>query len=53
MRAVVQRVSEASVTIGGQEVARIGRGLLILLGVEDADGVEDLEWLAVKLAKLR
>ena len=53
MRAVVQRVSEASVSIGGKEVARIGRGLLILLGIEDADGVEDLEWLAVKLAKLR
>ncbi len=53
MRAVVQRVSEASVAIAGGEVARIGRGLLILLGIEEADGIEDAEWLAGKLARLR
>ncbi len=53
MRAVIQRVSEASVTIAGQEVARIGRGLLILLGIENADSAEDAQWLAGKLARLR
>lgn len=53
MRAVVQRVSEASVAVAGAEVARIGRGLLILLGLEEADGPEDGEWLAGKLARLR
>ncbi len=53
MRAVVQRVSEARVTIAGCDVARIGRGLLILLGIEDADGTEDAHWLAGKLARLR
>jgi D-tyrosyl-tRNA(Tyr) deacylase len=53
MRAVVQRVSEASVVIAGAEAARIGRGLLILLGIEDADTDEDAAWLAGKLARLR
>lgn len=53
MRAVVQRVSEASVTIAGREVARVGRGLLILLGIEDADSPEDAQWLAGKIARLR
>jgi len=53
MRAVVQRVSEARVTIAGREVARIGLGLLILLGIEDADSAEDAQWLAGKLARLR
>ena len=53
MRAVVQRVSEARVTIAGCEVAHIGRGLLILLGIEDADRAEDAHWLAGKLARLR
>jgi D-aminoacyl-tRNA deacylase len=53
MRAVVQRVSEARVTIAGREVARVGRGLLILLGIEEADGPEDVQWLAGKLARLR
>lgn len=53
MRAVVQRVSEAQVGIAGREVARIGCGLLILLGIEDADGAEDAQWLAGKLARLR
>jgi len=53
MRAVVQRVSEACVVIADAEVARIGQGLLILLGIEEADGVEDAQWLAGKLARLR
>ena len=53
MKAVLQRVSEASVTIQGNAVAKIGPGLLILLGIEDADGREDIEWLAAKIVKLR
>lgn len=53
MRAVIQRVSRARVTIGGMEHGKIGHGLLILLGVEDADGEEDAEWLARKIAALR
>lgn len=53
MRAVVQRVSEASVRIGGAVRARIGPGLLILLGVEPADTAEDIAWLSGKLARLR
>jgi len=53
MRAVVQRVSEASVTIEGVEVATIQAGLLILLGIEDADTQEDINWLVPKIIKLR
>ena len=53
MKAVLQRVSEASVTIGGIKVAQIGAGLLILLGIEDADTHEDIEWLTAKIVKLR
>jgi len=53
MRAVVQRVTRASVQIGGIEHAAIGRGLLILLGVAPEDGDEDVAWLAGKLARLR
>lgn len=53
MRAVIQRVSSASVTIGGSVHSSIGAGLLILLGVEEADGPEDIEWLAGKIARLR
>lgn len=53
MRAVVQRVLEASVRIGGQVKAAIGPGLLILLGVEAADTAEDLAWLSGKIARLR
>lgn len=53
MRAVVQRVSEASVRIGGAVRASIGPGLLILLGVEPADTEEDITWLSGKLARLR
>jgi len=53
MRAVIQRVSSASVTIGGQTTARIGMGLLILLGVEPCDTAEDVAWLSGKVARLR
>lgn len=53
MRVVIQRVSEASVTIDGQERAGIGRGLLVLLGVEEADTLEDIQWLCAKISKLR
>lgn len=53
MRAVLQRVSEASVTIGGQVRGRIGRGLLVLVGVEEADGPEDVAWLSGKIVRLR
>ena len=53
MRAVIQRVSEASVEIEGRTVSRISRGLLVLLGVEDADTADDVAWLSGKVAKLR
>lgn len=53
MRAVLQRVSKASVTVDGQVVSSIGDGLLVLLGIEDADGQEDVEWLANKMVNLR
>jgi D-tyrosyl-tRNA(Tyr) deacylase len=53
MRAVVQRVKEAWVRVEGEEVARIGVGLLILVGVAQADGPEDVAHLAQKLAHLR
>jgi D-tyrosyl-tRNA(Tyr) deacylase len=53
MRAVIQRVSEASVTIDGSITARIGPGLLVLLGVEEIDDADDVEWLSGKIAKMR
>ncbi|RZJ63468.1 MAG: D-tyrosyl-tRNA(Tyr) deacylase [Flavobacterium sp.] len=53
MRAVIQRVSEASVTILGEKTADIRAGLLILVGIEDADTQEDIDWLASKIIKLR
>ncbi len=53
MRAVIQRVLEASVEIEGRTVSRIGCGLLVLLGVEDGDTFEDVSWLSGKVAKLR
>ena len=53
MRALVQRVSEASVTVDGEEIARIGLGLLVLLGVRNGDGVEEADRLAGKLERLR
>jgi D-tyrosyl-tRNA(Tyr) deacylase len=53
MRAVVQRVSSASIAINGAVTASIGTGLLVLVAVEDADSGEDIEWLAGKLVRLR
>lgn len=53
MRAVVQRVSRASVRVGAEEVGAIGRGLLVLVGVAEGDGEADLEWVARKLTALR
>ncbi len=53
MRAVVQRVSEAYVEVGGQETGRIGRGVLILLGVGQGDELEDVRYLADKIVHLR
>ena len=53
MRAVIQRVSAASVTVEGEIVGAIGRGLLVLVGKEDADTADDIEWLAAKIIGLR
>ena len=53
MRAVIQRVSKASVMVEGKVVSKINDGLLILLGIEDADGKEDIEWLSRKIVNLR
>lgn len=53
MRVVIQRVSSASVAIEGCEKSRIGRGLLILLGIEHDDNEADIEWLCKKTAALR
>ena len=53
MRAVVQRVSSASVSITGRVAGRIDRGLLVFVGIEEADTAADGEWLAQKVAKLR
>ena len=53
MRALVQRVSQAAVSVEGEEVARIGRGLLVLLGVRRGDGTEQADRIAGKLERLR
>ena len=53
MRAVIQRVSKASVTTEGTKVADIASGLLVLLGVIDSDTPEDIQWLSNKLTNLR
>lgn len=53
MRLVIQRVSEASVTVEGECIASIGRGLLVLVGVENGDTEQDAAWLAAKAAALR
>lgn len=53
MRTVIQRVSEASVTIDGQIKSSIGQGFMILLGIETEDTLEDADWLAGKIAALR
>jgi len=53
MIAVLQRVSEAAVDIAGKRTAAIGKGLLILIGIEEADGLEDIDWLSAKIVNLR
>ncbi len=53
MRVVLQRVSSASVAVGGKVVGRAGRGLLLLVGFHDEDGPEQLEWMARKIIGLR
>ncbi|MEZ4884060.1 MAG: D-aminoacyl-tRNA deacylase [Chitinophagales bacterium] len=53
MRVLIQKVSQASVTIEGKVKSKIGQGLLILLGIEEADNEEDIDWLCRKIANLR
>jgi len=53
MRVVIQRVKQASVDIDGGRVAEIGTGLLVLLGIEDADNQEDIDWLVRKICAMR
>jgi len=53
MRALLQRVKQASVAVAGETVSSIGPGLLILLGIEEPDCQEDIDWLAPKLARMR
>lgn len=53
MRAVIQRVAEASCRVGGEVTGQIGVGFLVLLGIEDADTTDDLQWLAQKIANMR
>ena len=53
MRAVIQRVSEASVRVDGQVTGSIGKGLLVFLGIEDADTTADADWLSAKIVNLR
>ena len=53
MRAVIQRVSKASVTINEKTISKIGNGLLVLLGIEEADTNDDIDWLTGKIARIR
>jgi D-aminoacyl-tRNA deacylase len=53
MRAVIQRVKHASVTVGSEVLSSIGPGLLVLLGIEAADTSEDIDWLSSKIVQLR
>jgi D-tyrosyl-tRNA(Tyr) deacylase len=53
MRCVIQRVSEARVTVDGRPVATLGRGLMVFLGLGRGDTIEDLDWLAGKVSRLR
>ena len=53
MRVVIQRTRHASVSIGGEQKSAIGRGMLVLVGIEEADGQEDIDWLAHKIVNLR
>ena len=53
MRAVIQRVTEASVTINREDRKRIGPGLVILVGIEESDNLSDIEWLSGKIGRIR
>lgn len=53
MRAVIQRVTEASCSVNGDKTGSIGIGFVVLLGIEDADTAEDLRWLAAKITAIR
>ena len=53
MRVVIQRVADASVSVEGQITGAIKKGLLVLMGVEDADAVEDIQWISGKIVHLR
>lgn len=53
MRAVIQRVTEATCAVEGRQTGAIGIGFVVLLGIEDADTAEDLDWLAAKITGLR
>ncbi|WP_106791457.1 D-aminoacyl-tRNA deacylase [Aquimarina sp. Aq78] len=53
MRAVIQRVSEASVCVEGKIISNINKGLLILIGIEEKDSQEDIDWLSGKISRLR
>lgn len=53
MKAVLQRVQKAEVTVANTKIGCINNGLLILLGIEDADGIADIEWLSKKILNLR
>lgn len=53
MRVVIQRVSQASVEVENQIIGQIGKGLMILVGIENADGQEDIDWLCKKICNLR
>jgi D-tyrosyl-tRNA(Tyr) deacylase len=53
MKVVIQRVSSASVTVEGNRVADIQKGLLVLVGIEEADTLEDIQWLSSKIVNLR
>ena len=53
MRAVIQRVSRASVSAGGKIISETGKGLMVLVGIEEADNKEDIEWLCNKIVQLR
>ncbi|MEY3121010.1 MAG: hypothetical protein RL548_1367, partial [Bacteroidota bacterium] len=53
MKVVIQRVNEASVSIDGQVVGAIQKGLMVLLGIETADTMEDVDWLSNKIVQMR
>lgn len=53
MRAVIQKVSKASVTVEKEAISSIGKGLVVLLGIEDTDTDEDIDWLVKKITRLR